>query len=68
MFRTFKQKLGVQDCQSNFGQKQRAHIFATFLAFVELEMQKISKKKKSPEEIVKIIRAQRVAKINPESF
>ena len=47
-FRTSKQSLGVKDCQSTSVEKQRAHIFATFVAFTELENQKIFKKKKSP--------------------
>ena len=58
MFRTLKQSLGLQQCQSVSEEKQRAHIFATFLAFTELEIQKINKKKKSPEEILKIYRTQ----------
>lgn len=58
MFRTFKQSLGIKDCQSTSVQKQRAHIFATFVAFAELENKKNFKKKKSPEEVLKIIRFQ----------
>lgn len=58
MFRTLKQSLGLQQCQSVSEEKQRAHIFATFIAFTELEIQKINKKKKSPEQILKIYRAQ----------
>lgn len=64
MFRTTKQYLGFQQCQSTSAKKQRAHIFATFLAFAELEIQKINKKKKSPEEILKILRGQNCAKTN----
>lgn len=62
MFRTVKQYLGFQQCQSTFTEKQRAHIFATFLAFAELEIQKIVKKKKSPEAVLKILRGQNRAK------
>lgn len=58
MFRTLKQSLGVKDCQSTSIKKQRAHIFATFMAFAELEQQKIFKKKKSPEQVLKKIRFQ----------
>ena len=58
LFRTSKQHLGIQDCQSTSSQKQRAHIFAIFLAFTELEMQKIYKKKKSPEQALRIIKSQ----------
>ena len=66
MFRTVKQSLGIQDCQSVNEQKQRAHILATFLAFTELEIQKIAKRKKSPEQVLKIIKLQNNVKINPE--
>jgi len=65
-FRTSKQHLGIHHCQSASSQKQRAHIFATFLAFAELEMQKIDKKKKSPEQTLKIIKAQNRFKKNPQ--
>ena len=58
MFRTTKQNLGLEDCQCVSAEKQRAHILATFLAFTELEIQKINKKKKSPEEVLKILRVQ----------
>ena len=58
MFRTLKQYLGIQDCQSTSEEKQSAHIFATFAAFTELEILKISKKKKSPEEVIREIRFQ----------
>jgi len=64
MFRTTKQHLGLQHCQSISEEKQRAHIFAIFLAFTELELQKIDKKKKSPEAILKVIRNQNHVKIN----
>ena len=66
MFRTLKQSLGIQHCQSTSVQKQRAHIFATFLAFSELEIQKISKRKKSPEQALKMIRAQNKVKLISE--
>lgn len=64
MFRTIKQHLGFQQCQSTFVEKQRAHIFAIFLAFAELEIKKINKKKKSAEEVLEIIRRQNSVKIN----
>lgn len=68
MFRTLKQSLGVQQCQCVSGEKQRAHIFATFLAFTELEMRKIDQKKRSPEQVLKNIRFQKGFKIKPESL
>ena len=64
MFRTLKQSLGIKDCQSTSMQKQRAHIFATFMAFAKLEKQKIFKKKKSPEQVLKKIRFQNKPKQN----
>ena len=66
MFRTLKQSLGLQQCQIVSDENQRAHIYATFLAFLELETQKINKKKKSPEQVLKDLRFQNVAKMNPE--
>ena len=66
MFRTVKQYLGLQQCQSRFVENQRAHIFATFLAFTELEIQKENKNKRSPEEVLKDLRVQNTAKINPK--
>jgi len=66
MFRTSKQHLGLQDCRSTSSEKQCAHILAVFLVFTELEMQKIFKKKKSPEAVLKILRVQNVVKINPQ--
>lgn len=65
-FRTSKQHLGIHHCQSASPQKQRAHIFAIFLAFSELEMLKIDKKKKSPEQALKIIKDQNRFKKKPE--
>jgi len=64
MFRTMKQGLGLEDCQCVSTKKQRGHILANFLAFTELETQKISKKKKSPEEILKNARIQNSFKTN----
>lgn len=68
LFRTAKQHLGIQDCQSTSSKKQRAHIFATFLAFTELETKKIYKKKKSPEQALKIIKSQIRVKKNHKSI
>lgn len=65
MFRTLKQSLGMRDCQSTSTEKQRVHIFATFIAFTKLEIQKIIKQKKSPEQILKAIRFQNKPELNP---
>jgi len=66
MFRTLKQHLGLKECYSNSFDKQSAHIFATLLAFTELEIQKITKRKKSPEAILHNLRVQNIAQINSE--
>ena len=59
MFRTMKQSLGLGDCQCLSQKKQAAHIFSVFLTYAKLEEQKIYKRKKSPEEILKKIRGQK---------
>ena len=64
MFRTVKQHLGIQECQSTCVEKQRAHIFATFLAYTKLEIQKIYKRKKSPEQVLKNFKSKNTLKIN----
>ena len=58
MFRTLKQSLGAKDCQSIKKEKQEAHLYATFFAFVELEIIKNDKKKRSPEEALQLLRFQ----------
>lgn len=58
MFRTLKQSFGIRECQSTNIKKQEAHIYATCLAFVELEKIKIDKKKKSVEQVLYKIRFQ----------
>jgi SRSO17 transposase len=65
MFRTLKQSLGVRECQSTNIKKQEAHIYATFLAFIELEKIKIFKKNKSPEQVLHKIRFQNDVKKAP---
>jgi len=59
-YRTLKQKLGIGDCQATNLEKQRAHIFATFLAYANLEEQKFFNQKKSPEEVLSRIRDQKL--------
>jgi Transposase DDE domain len=56
-FRTSKQYLGIGDCQMLNSDKQQAHIFSTFLAYVFASQQKIAKKKNSPEDIINSIRS-----------
>lgn len=62
MHRTLKQHLGVHQCQCVSQKKQRAHIFATFLAFVKLEKLKFYKQQKSPEAVLHKIRIQNPGK------
>lgn len=59
IFRTTKQSLGLADCQSTNLKKQRLHIFSVFLAYAKLEEQKVYKRKKSVEQIIKIMRVQK---------
>lgn len=61
-FRTMKQSLGLSDCQCLSLEKQRIHILSVFLSYAKLEEQKICNRKKSPEEILKRIRPQKVCK------
>jgi len=60
--RTAKQKLGLADCQSTYRIKQHAHIFLVMTTYSQLELMKIYKKKKSPEEIVNLFRHQKSPK------
>lgn len=62
MFRTMKQSLGLNDCQSTNSEKQAAHILSIFLAYARLEEQKKFKRKKSTEEILAIIRPRKQLK------
>ena len=59
IFRTTKQSLGIGHCQAISIEKQRAHIFASFLAYASLMEKKVYKRKKSPEEILAQIRRQK---------
>lgn len=60
--RTAKQKLGLQDCQSTSRIKQHAHTFLVMMTYSQLELMKIYKWKKSPEEIVNLFRHQKSPK------
>lgn len=59
IFRTTKQSLGLGHCQATSVEKQRAHIFASFLAYASLMEKKVYKRKKSPEEVLRQIRLQK---------
>ncbi len=56
MIRTTKQKFGAMQCQVISAEKQRAHILAGFLIYAITDLIKNDKKKKSVDEMVKIIR------------
>jgi len=66
MFRTLKQYFGLQECQCQSEGAQEAHVFANFLAFTIIEIQKYIKKKKSLEQVLKLLRPQETVKTNPE--
>ncbi len=52
MFRTAKQHIGLKDCQARSAAKQEAHIFAVFVAFAFLDLEKFAKKAPNPEQIL----------------
>jgi hypothetical protein len=52
-FRTQKQYLGLKDCQMLSDDKQTFHILNVFLGYAYATMEKISKRKKSVEEVIK---------------
>ena len=59
IFRTTKQSLGLNDCQCIEIEKQRTHIFSVFFAYAKLEEQKLFKRKKSVEQVLKDFRIQK---------
>ena len=58
-FRTAKQHLGLRDCQALSAAKQEAHIFAVFVIYAWLQIQKFNRKAKNPERILHKIRKQK---------
>ena len=56
MIRTTKQKFGAMQCQVLSAEKQQAHILAGFLIYASSDLVKNDKKKKSVDEVVRIIR------------
>ena len=65
MFRTAKQKFGLEDCQCIPDEKHEAHISFVFLAFTEAELSKITNRQKSTEESIRFIRDQILSKMKP---
>ncbi len=55
-YRTSKQHIGLEDCQARSALKQEAHIFAVFVIYAFLQIQKINYKAKNPERILHKIR------------
>lgn len=55
-FRTSKQSLGMLDCQSTSKQKQDEHLHHVMVAYAALEHEKICRRKKSPEDILRCLR------------
>ena len=64
MFRTTKQKFGLENCQCISEEKHEAHVAFVFLAFTEAELTKITNRQKSAEEGVRFIRNQILSKMN----
>lgn len=56
VFRTGKQHLGLRDCQARSASKQEVHIFAVFVAYAFLAIQKNNRRTKNPEQILHKIR------------
>lgn len=56
VFRTTKQHLGLRDCQARSTAKQETHIFAVFVAYAFLAIQKNNYRAKNPEQILHKIR------------
>ena len=56
VFRTTKQHLGLRDCQARSAAKQEIHIFAVFVAYAFLVIQKNNYRAKNPEQILHKIR------------
>ncbi len=55
-FRTAKQKLGLQECQSRSIVKQKAHFYFVFLSYTYLQIECHAKKAKNVEEVLKELR------------
>ena len=56
-FRTAKQHLGLNDCQSRKLQKQNGHIFNVFFAYAIAQYERVRKKLKNVETAIKSIKA-----------
>jgi len=63
VFRTTKQHLGLKDCQARSALKQEVHIFAVFVAYAFLMIQKNNHKTRNPEQILHKIRSDNPGKL-----
>ena len=57
-FRTAKQKLGLNDCQSRKLERQKGHIFHVFIAYSIAQYERVRKKIKNVEDAIKSIKTQ----------
>ena len=55
MFRTLKQSLGLEDCESRDVNKQEKHFEAVFLAYAILQNIKFKQKLKNSEEAIRLL-------------
>ena len=62
-FRTSKQSFGISHCQSTNSDKQKFHLFAVMVAYTVLQLIKIDQKKQSIEDILHLIRRQKITKL-----
>lgn len=63
VFRTTKQHLGLRDCQARSAESQETHIFAVFVAYTFLAIQKNNRRAKNPEQILHKIRRRKSQKL-----
>lgn len=63
-FRTAKQHLGLRDCQALSAAKQEVHIFAVFVGYAWLQIQKFNRNAKNPEQILHKIRKQKTGDLS----
>ena len=66
VFRTTKQHLGLRDCQARSASKQEGHIFAVFVAYAFLAIQKNNYGAKNPEQILHKIRRSKSSQLHDQ--
>ena len=65
LFRTTKQKLGLQDSQARSLDRQKVHILSSLVAFAIADTIKVFEKLDSPDQVIRAIRSK---KIRPELY